>query len=463
MSKLKKFFYAGLSGTLVLAFFSCSKPPAASNPYAQQSVQPINTGGNGWDTGNSNGNGTYFDPSNPTQIYDNNAPTGAVTGKVVDSFTGMGIPTARVEIMGIRPIIFANTDAGGSFIIPNVPQGKQTLLVKKKEYTNLNNSSNIVVNIIAGNTTSLQPINLIQERASISNGFVKAFDGFINPRGLTIQRSSNEMYVIDVIGIGGFWSFDRAEIKKINSDGGILDNFASKWISTDIKNIDIFRFLKKSTGIAVDSAGTIYVADTGNDVMKKYAPTGKYITQVKNQFNGIFDISVLNSGNIVVSDPGNSRVVIMDSSMNVKLDNILGKSASDSVRGITTDNSDNIYVIDGGAKAGEVIKKFDKNGNKLKLEFGTIGGLEPGYFNNPTDIAIDDRNGEMYVVDTGNNRVQRFSSEGTFLSEFGAFGSDNGNFNSPWGITVDKDGYVYVADTKNGRVEKFMPGRFGQN
>lgn len=458
----KKLVLALLSTAILTSVTGCSKtqvkvtptpaPTIASNSYTDYTS---NTGSNYYgDTTGSVG----------SSYIDNGLPTGGVTGRIVDSFTGMGISGARVEIMGVRPAIFTIADASGNFNLPNVPQGRQTLVVTKKEYTNLNNSSNIVVNVIAGNTTTAPSINLIQERASIANGFVKAFDGFTLPRGLTMNKANNEMFVVDVIGAGGFWSFDRAEIKKINSDGGILDNFASKWFSTTLSSIDIFRFLKKATGIAVDAGGSIYVADTGNDLLKKYQPNGKYQTQSpKKQFVGIFDIAVLNSGDLVVSDPGNSRVAIVDSSLNIKLDNILGKSATDAVRGITTDLSDNIYVIDSGARAGEVIKKFDKNGNKLNMMFGTIGGLEPGYFNNPTDIAVDDRNGDIYVVDTGNNRIQRFSSDGNFMSEFGQFGSDNGSFNSPWGIVVDKDGFVYISDSQNGRVQKFMPGKFGQN
>lgn len=456
----KKSVLVLLSTAIFTSVSACSKPQVKAIPTP---VPTANIGGyNNYD----NNTGSYYgDGNGTTSTYvDNGLPTGGVTGKIVDSFTGMGISSARIEIMGVRPAIFTLTDASGNFNLPNVPQGRQTLVVTKKEYTNLNNSSNIVVNVIAGNTTTAPSINLIQERASIANGFVKAFDGFKLPRGLTMNKATNEMFVVDIIGAGGFWSFDRAEIKKINSDGGILDNFASKWFSTDFKSIDVFRFLKKSTGIAVDAAGSIYVADTGNDLLKKYQPNGKYQTQSqKKQFNGIFDISVLNSGDLIVSDPGNSRIAILDSSLNIKLDNILGKSATDSIRGITTDLSDNIYVIDSGASAGEVIKKFDKNGNKLNMQFGTIGGLEPGYFNNPTDMAIDDRNGDIYVVDTGNNRVQRFASDGSFLSEFGQFGSDNGSFNSPWGIVVDKDGFVYISDSQNGRVQKFMPGKFGQN
>ncbi|MNL77741.1 NHL repeat protein [compost metagenome] len=63
------------------------------------------------------------------------------------------------------------------------------------------------------------------------------------------------------------------------------------------------------------------------------------------------------------------------------------------------------------------------------------------------------------MVDTGNNRVQRFDRDGRFISEFGNAGRGNGQFDRPYGIDIDKDGYIYVADTGNKRIQKFAPGR----
>jgi sugar lactone lactonase YvrE len=458
-----------LLGCVLLSTTACNKPVTQTNPYANQTQQqqqqntsydqssPYDSGYSG-----SAGYGSYVDPSQ-ISTQQNNLPTGSVTGRVVDSLTGMGLANARVEVMGIRPAITANTDASGNFTLPNVPQGRQVLTVTKKEYTSLVGNSNIIVDVTPGNTISATQINLIPDRASIANGFMRAFDGFKMPRGLTINEGSKELFVVDVIGVGGFFTYDRAEIKKINTDGGVVDSFGSRFVSTDVKSIDLFRLLKKSTGLGVDAGGNVYVADTGNSSLKKYGPTGRFVSEVKKQFNNLFDVAVMTTGDLVVSDPGNNRVALLDSNMNIKLDNIIGSSGTDGIRGITTDASDNIYVLDATAKAGEVVKKYDKNGNRLSLQFGIIGGLEPSYFNNPTDLAIDSRNGDIYVVDTGNNRIQRFNAEGSFLSEFGQFGSENGSFNAPWGIAVDNQGFVYIADTMNARIQKFMPGRFGQN
>jgi sugar lactone lactonase YvrE len=464
----KKNNLKGIIGIALTSLFlstGCSKKPiTAANPYQQVQQGTVQQGNSSFyssDVYSGGYDNSYIDPNN-ISTQQNNLPTGSVTGRVFDSLTGMGLSGARVEVMGIRPAITTITDASGNFTLPNVPQGRQVLIVTKQSYTNLVGNSNIVVNVTAGNTVTAPHITLVPDRAAMANGFVKAFDGFKHPRGIAFDRNNGDLYVVDVIGIGGMINYDRAEVKKINSDGGILDTFGSRFVASDLRNIDLFRLLQRSTGVGVDAGGNVYVADTGNNSIKKYGPNGRFLSQTK-KFKNVFDLAVMTTGDIVVSDPGNSRVVLFDTSMNIKMENILGRASSDGIRGIATDNADNIYVVDTAAKPGEVVKKFDKNGNRLNLSFGIIGGLEPGYFNNPTDIAIDNRNGDIYVVDTGNNRVQRFNSEGNFLSEFGQFGSENGSFNAPWGIAIDNQGFVYVSDSKNARVQKFMPGRFGQN
>lgn len=398
--------------------------------------------------------------NNQVNVTPVNIPTGTVTGKILDEYTKSGVPGAKVEVVGVRPVVSVLTDASGNFTLGKVPEGRQVLIVTKKEYSNANGSSNIVVEVKAGNTTTAPQISLIPAQAASSNAFIKSFDGFKFPRGLAANKNSGEIYVVDVIGIGGIFTFDRAEIKKINSDGGTVDSFGSNLLPTDTNSFDLFHLLKKSTGIGVDGGGNVYVADTGNDLVKKYGPGGKYISEINKDFKNVTDVAVTTEGNLIISDPGNARVVLLDSSLNILVPNLLGNEPSDGVKGIITDNADNIYIIDSSAKQGEVIKKFDKYGHRLPFQFGQIGGLGPGNFNEPTDLAIDNRNGDIYVVDTGNNRVQRFNAEGNYLSEFGQFGSENGRFNAPWGIAVDNQGFVYVSDSKNGRVEKFMPGRF---
>jgi DNA-binding beta-propeller fold protein YncE len=71
-------------------------------------------------------------------------------------------------------------------------------------------------------------------------------------------------------------------------------------------------------------------------------------------------------------------------------------------------------------------------------------------------VAVDPSSSDVYVVDTTNNRVEEFDSSGAYLSQFGSYGSGDGQFADPYGVAVDPSSSdVYVADTFNNRVEKF--------
>lgn len=91
--------------------------------------------------------------------------------------------------------------------------------------------------------------------------------------------------------------------------------------------------------------------------------------------------------------------------------------------------------------------------------FGSFG-VEPGQFQRPHDIAIAP-DGTLYIADTENNRIQHMDTQGNILHVWGSFADINageapgGTFNQPWGIAVGQDGSVFVADTWNHRIQKF--------
>src|SRR5574340_209111 len=116
---------------------------------------------------------------------------------------------------------------------------------------------------------------------------------------------------------------------------------------------------------------------------------------------------------------------------------------------VTTDSSGNIYVADSG---NDRIVKFDPSGNYL-MQFG-ISGNDNGQFMDPRGVAVD-KSGNLYVADTTNNRIEKFDSAGKFILKFGTYGTDNGQFHGPYSVTVDKSGSIYVADVGNARIEKF--------
>ena len=85
--------------------------------------------------------------------------------------------------------------------------------------------------------------------------------------------------------------------------------------------------------------------------------------------------------------------------------------------------------------------------------FGALGTGD-GQLKTPGDIAIA-ANGDLFAVDRGNNRIERFNQEGKFVSKFGSLGSANGQFNRPCSIAIDASGNLWVADANNSRIEKF--------
>ena len=98
------------------------------------------------------------------------------------------------------------------------------------------------------------------------------------------------------------------------------------------------------------------------------------------------------------------------------------------------------------------------------FSFGS-SGTGNGQLNKPSRVAVDSE-GNLWVTDELNNRVQHFSPEGKYLGQFGSKGSGNGQFSSPVGIAIDSSGNLWVADYFNNRVQHFSPegkylGQFG--
>ena len=125
--------------------------------------------------------------------------------------------------------------------------------------------------------------------------------------------------------------------------------------------------------------------------------------------------------------------------------------------GLCADQQGSLFVVDNGNNR---VQKFDNAGNFIIL-WGSFGSANAN-FHNPTGIACDGK-GDVWVVDTNNHRVQKFDGKlGGYMMKFGSRGNGEGQFNAPWGIAVDRvRGYIYVVDSANFRVQKFdMSGEF---
>ncbi len=122
--------------------------------------------------------------------------------------------------------------------------------------------------------------------------------------------------------------------------------------------------------------------------------------------------------------------------------------------GIAVDGSGSVFVADSGNAR---IQKFDNNGAFL-TKWGSLGSGDGQFYspqlNSPAGVAIDG-SGNVFVVDNGNSRIQKFTNTGIFVGKWGSSGTGDGQFAGPFGIAVDGNGNVYVADTGNSRIQKF--------
>jgi hypothetical protein len=112
---------------------------------------------------------------------------------------------------------------------------------------------------------------------------------------------------------------------------------------------------------------------------------------------------------------------------------------------------DRLYVVD---IAHHEVQVLDKRSGKVQFKFGKPGSEEAGALFQPTNLARAPE-GDIYVVETGNFRVSRFTPDGKFVRRFGEAGQAPGTFARPKGIAVDRDGRVFVGDAAFQNVQLF--------
>ena len=196
------------------------------------------------------------------------------------------------------------------------------------------------------------------------------------------------------------------------------------------------------------------------------------ITGEPDKFGAPTGLAVDKQGNVLVYDAGNARIVKYSSAGKlitqwgsrgagdgqfgqVPMGTSTGSSPEMTMGDLKVDGQGNIYVADQGNRR---IEKFDSNG-KFLLAWGTEG-KDDGQFQSPVGVAVDSK-GNVYVSDQLASRVQKFDGNGKFLTKFGGPGNANGEFsNMVYMITDDQDN-LYVTDINTGNVQKFDPnGKF---
>jgi DNA-binding beta-propeller fold protein YncE len=170
-----------------------------------------------------------------------------------------------------------------------------------------------------------------------------------------------------------------------------------------------------------------------------------------------------------VADPGRKSVVMFDN-FGLYLADIGKDSLRRPIGVAVSPEGDRIYAVeaDGDSDEAHGIVAFDKDGNKL---FAALGrGGEPGQFNLPVSAAVG-KDGAVYVLDSGNFRVQKLSPEGKVVKTWGGVGNRSGQLARPRDIAADAQGNVYVSDSAFGAIQIFDPdgrllmdmGAFGLN
>jgi len=255
-------------------------------------------------------------------------------------------------------------------------------------------------------------------------------------------------------------------LTNVTSPSAETYTFVTKWGSKGTEDGQFYLPI----GVAVDSSGNVYVTDSINARIQKFSSTGTFITKwgsrgtARGQFEPPGGIAVdpirdKEGGYAVyVADTYNNRIQKFSSEGTFLTK--WGTQGSDDGQfqhpfDVAVDSSENVYVAD---QYNLRIQKFSSTGTFL-LKWGTQGS-DDGQFQSPGGVAVDpirDKEGgyAVYVADTYNNRIQKFNSNGTFITKWGSQGSGDGQFSHPWGVAIDSSGNVYVADEFNDRIQKF--------
>jgi DNA-binding beta-propeller fold protein YncE len=202
------------------------------------------------------------------------------------------------------------------------------------------------------------------------------------------------------------------------------------------------------SGVAVDSKGFVYVADTKVGAIFIINPETKDVQLIENgrdaHFGWMNGVAIDDNDRLFVSDGKLDTVMVFNAQH--KLEGQFKEGMVDP-NGLAIDTENRLlYVVD---TQQDQVLVYDADTYKLLRRIGTTGKKHtlttPGDFAGPTNAAVDS-DGNLYVTDTMNDRVEIFDAAGNFINSIGKNCDAPGCFERPKGIAVDGDGHIWVAD-----------------
>jgi len=329
-----------------------------------------------------------------------------------------------------------------------------------------------IITTVAGNGTS----------GNSGDGVAATSAELSSPYGVAVDSTGN-LYIADV---------GNNAIRKVSS-GGIITTVAGNGTSgySGDGAAAISAQLSVPYGVALDAAGNLYISDEGNSRIRKISTGGTITTVAGNGTSGDggpatgaqlwtpFDEALDAAGNLYISDSGNSRVrkvtpggivstVAGNGTFGYSGDGSAAISAQLSdPRELAFDGTGNLYVADA---EGNSVRKISTDGiittlagNGTSGYSGDGGAAAAALLANPHGLAMDGA-GNLYIADSGNNRIRKVSTGGIISTVVGGGTSlgDGGPATSaqlfdPKDIAFDGPGNLYIADLGHARVRKVSP------
>jgi len=236
---------------------------------------------------------------------------------------------------------------------------------------------------------------------------------------------------------------------------GWMDRLAGTVPEQD--NTKVLFQLAQPYGIATDSKGRVYVADSKVGAIFIFNTETREVEMIKNKveahFVRIIGLAMDDNDRLFVVDPGLKHVLVFNAQHKAE-DVITEGLVEPSMAAIDTQNR-LLYVSDVNL---DQVLVYDADTLKLKRKIGTTGHnhelTTPGDLAKPTGVAVD-KEGNLYVADTLNDRIEVFDADGVFLRTWGKNGDGPGYFARPKGVAIDSDGHLWVADGMQDRVQVF--------